>query len=1805
MLAAGLFFGAARTSASAAVTVLGVQYQQDNPYAEYNCWYHYGSYPASCGSSITGCNVHVFLKNTGGSPVTVNDVTLGGYSLKTILKRNTSFRDANSIFFYWDNPPQDVFDKGEPVWYRADPNPIPAGGVARVVVRLRSVPVIQPVSVGVVTSAGTVNTAVPVNAADPVLASVGFSSDRTRVYLHWRRAGGAAPTSIFMDGVDVTANATTVGDPTVNFAATVLQFPTPLANMSYHVYQGVYADGKTATGSLRTWVNRFIYGTWGVREIPDNDTAAARAWIDECNNRGVNAYVMNSSGGLQDFMATSAGRDYAEARDYGYVKDSNAWGTNPRMWFIDDEPDIEEGNIACGTGLRIPCGGGHTSGILGLHLLEYGESLRAINPSAPTTINLDGNFKPDGWYAYGQLADVMMMDSYYEQEMATNHWYHPERDPLYTKPTSIYAAAIATTTAAEPNPMHMILYSCEYKDLNLGYIWPFSTPASKRIQAYYALAGGAKGMAYWWFKRGYPFNGLDAGGPAAQALWKEIGLIGCEVKTAQPLLVISHPVTMATTATAGVWAKTLAVGADAMILLAVNDQFYNDWNGTHLTPVSNATATVTLPAWLRSAPSAFRIAASGLTDVPATLNGSQLQLTLGTLNVTQMIVVTTNPQLRATLQQRYDQLVRPGVCVFAPEQCVNNPPTITQHPSSQSVDPGATATLAVVAGGTGPLSYQWQKNGSNLSNGGHYSGVATATLTISSFDGNDVADYRCVVTNPYGTATSNAATLTLAVPGPPTITQHPASQTASIGSTATFTVLAVGTAPLAYQWQKSQANLSNGGHYAGVTTATLTISNADAADAGDYRCVVSNGYGSATSNEATLTITTCSTPVLINGDFEGGNTGGVGNGWIAYQRDPAPTTVWTIQTASPPTGGGLQYQQIANTSSTGGGGVRQDITNCSPGATYTISGWMRTNSASATCTVKCSPTASTNWATAIDLTPPQSTTSSTWIPFSGTIVAAGTSMTIWLDGQTGGTGLNKAACFDSVTVTGCTVSSGPTITEHPAAQSVCAGGSATFSVTASGEGMLVYQWQKNGTDLADGGRYAGVTTTMLIVSGVEAADAADYRCVVSNAGGSTTSNAAALTLKSATQITQHPSALNACTGATATFTVAAIGDGTLSYQWQKNGVNLANGGHYSGVTTATLSVTNADAGDSGTYRCVVTGGCGAVVSNGAALNVAPCDQPCPVNTGFENGFTAGAGNGWTKFVKTGSEGPYLAFSDETVEKNTGSHSQEVYSHNVGYDGGVYQQFSAAPGATYTASAWFKCYCPEAPTQQVGEGWLGIDPTGGTDPNSPNIWWGSAPGLSWAQKSYTFTAQSNTITMFLRGRSTKTPDKGRSAYVWIDDARVVLSAPTDAAAVALSPTVIRWKWNDLMIETGYRVKDPSGTDLSGLLPANVTQWDETTGISPNTQYTRHIHAVNVCGDSGPSTGQTRYSMIQTPGGVTIGTITTDSIVATPTGPLANLAIAGSGVCIFNTTAGTNSGWSQSLSAWTSDGLAANTRYSLVARARNGDGVETADSALVSKWTLSIPPAAGSIAASTASPCMNAPVLWTAAGGFGAGAVQYYRWAWDQTPTHVWTGTEPHWSSGTLETTATVPGTWYLHVQGCNGENVANGAYDYAVTARTATVVTQPPSSMQVPAGATVSFTVAAVGDGPLAYQWQRNGETLADDGHCAGTATATLTIFGVTPADAAGYRCVVTGGCGVATSNVAFLTVATVPQDADADGDVDGADFGIFAGCFNGAGNPVTAECLWADLDADSDVDGSDFGLFSSCFNGTGNQPVCG
>lgn len=173
----------------------------------------------------------------------------------------------------------------------------------------------------------------------------------------------------------------------------------------------------------------------------------------------------------------------------------------------------------------------------------------------------------------------------------------------------------------------------------------------------------------------------------------------------------------------------------------------------------------------------------------------------------------------------------------------NLPPTITQHPTNRTVAEGETAQFTCAASGTAPLSYQWQRKNSGVGSfsniSGATSGSYTTPATVAATD--NQAQFRCVVTNSYGNATSNAATLTVQVNQRPTaaITTPTAGTLFSGGQTITFSGTGTdpedGTIPASgFTWEVElhHTPLGQTEHIhpamlpvSGITTGSFTISN--------------------------------------------------------------------------------------------------------------------------------------------------------------------------------------------------------------------------------------------------------------------------------------------------------------------------------------------------------------------------------------------------------------------------------------------------------------------------------------------------------------------------------------------------------------------------------------------------------------------------------------------------------------------------------------------------------------------------------------------------------------------------------------------------------------------------------------------------------------------------------------------------------------------------------------------------------------------------------------------------------------------
>jgi len=207
------------------------------------------------------------------------------------------------------------------------------------------------------------------------------------------------------------------------------------------------------------------------------------------------------------------------------------------------------------------------------------------------------------------------------------------------------------------------------------------------------------------------------------------------------------------------------------------------------------------------------------------------------------------------------------------------------------------------------------------------------------------------------------------------------------------------------------------------------------------------------------------------------------------------------------------------------------------------------------------------------------------------------------------------------------LSSASIMITQPANQSVIASQSATFSVAATDTTAPVYQWYQwqsstNGstwTNIYKDYNFPGAATATLTVNTVTLAmNGTQYRCIVTNAAGSVTTDPATLTVNATPVFTKQPANQIAAANQTATFTIVATGGPTPAYQWQSSpdGIAWTN---ILGITatTATLTLDAVTVGMNGTlYRCVATNSQGFATSNPASLTVTPAiiSQPASQST---------------------------------------------------------------------------------------------------------------------------------------------------------------------------------------------------------------------------------------------------------------------------------------------------------------------------------------------------------------------------------------------------------------------------------------------------------------------------------------------------------------------------------------------------------------------------------------------------------------
>lgn len=638
--------------------VVGATYRADTPFPQYlPLWLEAWAQADAAGESLQtiqdknplGGYVHLYMRNTTGQAIDIADVQLDGVSLVAALvfakDKTSGFNPASIHFSKLAKPDLDrLIAAGEPVWWKADPPSVPPGGFSELVVRLRHAPQARAVTLKVVARTAAAERRIEANRAQPEIVGSAFAPGLGQVFLYVRRPGtdGAAPTKVLIDGEDVTSRSSMASDKAIDTMPIVTRLGKPLTKGSFHCFQVACADGSAAVAGIRAFSDELVYGMWGYTNSGDNPEKNARDCLTNLSRHNINVH-MESIGKWEPFISTKAGYEFLESIGIRRMVKWIGNTRNPMYYFLMDEPDAHDYAVN-----RLSVA--DRLGSLGQPLVEHGKVLRRKDPVTPQLLNIDNTYKPENYYTYAQLPDVLCSDPYYQEQLSLRYNSRPGWLGPATKATYVYAAAQICQTAGAPKPLHIILNSVRHRGKDNAF--RMATPPEKRIELYYALAAGAKGISYWWFCPYDEFYGVGGGDADAVALWKEIGLLGAEIRTAGPVITQSCPAGIPLKGSKYVWARGLLRGLDTLVLVVVNDNYANDRVGTVIFPAAKATVTVTVPSWLKPK-DAFEITYDGARSVTWKQTGAQLSVDLGKLEVSRLIFISADARLRDELQDVY------------------------------------------------------------------------------------------------------------------------------------------------------------------------------------------------------------------------------------------------------------------------------------------------------------------------------------------------------------------------------------------------------------------------------------------------------------------------------------------------------------------------------------------------------------------------------------------------------------------------------------------------------------------------------------------------------------------------------------------------------------------------------------------------------------------------------------------------------------------------------------------------------------------------------------------------------------------------------------------------------------------------------------------------------------------------------------------------------------------------------------------------------------------------------------------------
>lgn len=620
-------------------------------------------------------------------------------------------------------------------------------------------------------------------------------------------------------------------------------------------------------------------------------------------------------------------------------------------------------------------------------------------------------------------------------------------------------------------------------------------------------------------------------------------------------------------------------------------------------------------------------------------------------------------------------------------------------------------------------------------------------------------------------------------------------------------------------------------------------------------------------------------------------------------------------------------------------------------------------------------------------------------------------------------------------------------------------------------------------------------------------------------------------------IVTQPAGVNVEDSQPASFTVSASGTAPLTYQWQKDGVDLANGPNITGATGATLSVLHAGFGDAGNYQVIVQNPCSSVTSIDAPLIVTCALPQQQARFAPETGSAGLAGSA---SALRGTRAVVGAWGD--AQNGPQSGAAWVYEQM----GGVWQPGTKLTPQDGSANAYDEF------------GWsVAVD--GDT----------VVVGARYDQASFNYNAGSAFVFE-------------RSGGVWTQTARL-----TAADGGALEEFGGMVAVSDTTLAITSRVDSQEGEAAGSIYIFDKVGgvWMQTTKLlPPDLGYHSYFGSALALSGDVLLAGAPGDSAVLTNGGAVYvfersggNWSQTAKLYSPDSAAFANFATA---VALDGIT-----------------GLVADVNNPTVG---NQAGAVHVLRRVGGVWqfiqTLAAPDAApgdwfGSAVGLLGDTAIVGAEFADAAGANSGAAYvfQQINSVWTQAAKLTATGAAAYDDFG--HTVAVGEGGLLVGAPDADGPaSNCGAAYAFNLPGVPPSITVQP-LPLAVGNGATAAFSVTATGSAPV-YQWRRNAANLADNARVSGAHSAHLTIANVNVDDAGSYDVVVTNDCGTVTSNGAQLTVGPgCLGDLNGDHQISLADLNILLANYGHSG----ATYAQGDLNGSMTVDLSDLSLMLGVF----------